>query len=78
MRNVLLPDGELVTIGEYEDVIAIVKEKCGDEIAKMIVGGDWLAWHIIGDVMDFVDNEEDKRKLETAWALAQADEIMDY
>lgn len=36
MENVLLKDGQIVTISSNEDIVCVVRELCGDDLAHMI------------------------------------------
>lgn len=69
MDLVQLPDGQIDTIGNKQHVIDIVREKCGDDIARII--SQWIDPENTGELKKWRDSfkeefEEEKRQEEMA------------
>lgn len=69
MDLVQLPDGQIDTVGNKRHVIDIVREKCGDDIAKII--SQWIDPENTGEMKKWRDSfkeefEEEKRQEEIA------------
>lgn len=55
MEVVKLPDGEIEVIGRKQHIIDIVRERCGDDVAKII--SEWID----PEELDIDDFEFDKQ-----------------
>ena len=55
MEVVKLPDGEIEVIGRKQHIIVIVRERCGDDVAKII--SEWID----PEELDIDDFELDKQ-----------------
>lgn len=69
MDLVQLPDGQIDTVGNKHHVIDIVREKCGDDIARII--SQWINPENTGEMKKWRDSfkeefEEEKRQEEMA------------
>lgn len=69
MDLVQLPDGQIDTVGNKHRVIDIVREKCGDDIARII--SQWIDPENTGEMKKWRDSfkeefEEEKRQEEMA------------
>ena len=58
MKNVVLPDGTMETVRDFDDVMDIIREKCGREIATLAEIGDPARWEHIAGLLDIIDEAE--------------------
>lgn len=65
MQMVKLKDGSLEMVGNYRDLVDIIRDKCGDDVAKIVEENnpdDWedvyTAYENIMSVSDLLNKEE--------------------
>lgn len=59
MELVQLKDGNIEIIGKHRDLVDIVRDKCGDDVAKMVEENDPADWEKVIEAEILVSSIED-------------------
>lgn len=66
MDVVALKDGSIEIIGNHRDLVDVIRDKCGDDIAKMVEGLDpidyaglYTANSTIWEIADILENKDE-------------------
>ena len=59
MRNVYVKEAGLTTIGGWDDVLDIVRDRCGSEVAGLVALGDPVRWAKVGEIVDVLEEAKD-------------------
>lgn len=75
MDVVQLKDGSVEVVGSFKDILDIVRDKCGDDLAKLLEENDPADWESVFEADISLDNIEETLEKRDENGLLTADQI---